>query len=136
MSNEKPMPAPGQRWRFNGTAEAPASGPHVVTSLRWFGDRVEALFTGHACAGVEHMMRLDACEYLGPDASVFLQEAREALIAAGYSNPELDAVSDDVMGMAAHVADRALTGDPDRKPARDRAFRKLCALYLAITEET
>lgn len=69
MSNgsTKPFPMPGTIWRFRGTDIAPEpSGPHFVTSLRWFGGRVEAMFGAeHTCAGVEHMMTLDAWECVG-----------------------------------------------------------------------
>ena len=66
--SEKPFPMPGTVWRWTGNDMAPRpSGPHVVESLRWFRERVEVMFVGgESCAGVNHMMTLDAWECVEP----------------------------------------------------------------------
>ena len=57
----KSFPMPGSVWRFRGDNVAPATGPLVVVSLRWIAGHAEAVFEG-SCAGVSHMMGLDAWE--------------------------------------------------------------------------
>lgn len=57
---QKPFPNPGTAWRFSG-----AEGLHVVTALRWFSGQAQAEFGDRgSCAGVEHMMMLDAWEHV------------------------------------------------------------------------
>ena len=65
----KPFPMPGTSWRWLGNEQAPTpTGPHRVESLRWFRGCAEAVFAadarhpGYSCAGVDHMMALDAWE--------------------------------------------------------------------------
>lgn len=70
----KLFPMPGTRWRWTGDHVAPPGDWHIVTGLRWFRGRVEAMFGASRCAGVEHMMTrpewvcdVDAAASLAPE---------------------------------------------------------------------
>lgn len=113
MSTDKPEPAAGQVWTFDGDAETGATpcGPYVVRSV----NAIEAMFAEGGCAGLDWMRTLSAWKCAGVEYPIVTPQQAKAVGALVRDwiakRPPVATVS---------FLGRGLAAAPDPRIARER----------------